>query len=165
MTRDGPAVRLQGVTKRFGGRPAVSDFDLEVPRGVIYGLLGPNGSGKTTTIRMMMGILRPDEGSVALFGADPDLARRGRVGYLPEERGVYKKMRCLDLLIFLAEIRGVRRTEARQRALEWLERLELLEWAHQKVEDLSILAGERLVVPLSLGDHQIGPPEKGSEAL
>jgi ABC-2 type transport system ATP-binding protein len=133
----GPAVRLEHVTKRFGHRNAVSDLTLEVPRGVICGLLGPNGSGKTTTIRMIMGILRPDEGSVALFGGDPTATRRTKLGYLPEERGVYKKMKCLDFITFLAEIRGVPRPEGRRRGLAWLERLGLRDWADKKVEDLS----------------------------
>jgi ABC-2 type transport system ATP-binding protein len=137
MTQNGLAIRLRGVTKSFGRRTAVSDLDLEVPRGVIYGLLGPNGSGKTTTIRMIMGILHPDVGTVSLFGGDPDLTRRAKVGYLPEERGVYRKMKCLDLLVFLGEIRGVPRAEARRRGLAWLERLGLPEWADRKVEDLS----------------------------
>jgi ABC-2 type transport system ATP-binding protein len=137
MSDSGYAVRLEGVTKRFGKHTAVSELDLEVPRGVIYGLLGPNGSGKTTTIRMIMGILHPDEGKVSLFGADADDVRRKRVGYLPEERGVYRKMKCLDLVVFLAEIRGVPRAEGRRRALHWLERLGLPEWADKKVEDLS----------------------------
>ena len=92
MSDDGFAVRLDGVTKKFGKHTAVDSFDFEVPRGVICGLLGPNGSGKTTSIRMIMGILGPDEGSVSLFGEDPDVTRRTKVGYLPEERGVYKKM-------------------------------------------------------------------------
>jgi len=131
------AVRLQGVTKRFGKHTAVEDFDFEVPRGVICGLLGPNGSGKTTSIRMIMGILNPDEGSVSLFGADPDLTRRTKVGYLPEERGVYKKMKCLELIMFLGEIRGVKRAEGRRRGGVWMERLGLSEWADKKVEDLS----------------------------
>ena len=137
MSDNGFAIRLEGVTKRFGKHTAVEDFDFEVPKGVICGLLGPNGSGKTTTIRMIMGILHPDEGSVSLFGADPDTTRRTKVGYLPEERGVYKKMQCLDLIMFLGEIRGVRRPEGRRRGLEWLERLGLEEWADKKVEDLS----------------------------
>ncbi|MDP2954926.1 MAG: ATP-binding cassette domain-containing protein [Longimicrobiales bacterium] len=137
MSDNGYAVRLEGVTKRFGKYTAVSALDLEVPRGVIYGLLGPNGSGKTTTIRMIMGILHPDEGRVSLFGADADEVRRKRVGYLPEERGVYRKMKCLDLVVFLAEIRGIPRGEGRKRALYWLERLGLPEWAEKKVEDLS----------------------------
>ena len=137
MSDNAVAVRLEGVTKRFGKHTAVSSLDLAVPRGVIYGLLGPNGSGKTTSIRMIMGILHPDEGSVALLGGQADQVRRSKVGYLPEERGVYKKMKCLDLVVFLGEIRGVRRGEARKRGLAWLERLGLGEWADKKVEDLS----------------------------
>ena len=132
-----PAVRLSGATKTFGTHTAVSDFDLEIPKGSIYGLLGPNGSGKTTTIRMIMGILLPDEGSVELFGGVPDFARRSRVGYLPEERGVYEKMKVVDQLVFLGEIRGLERWRVRQRAMEWLERLGLKEWALKKVRDLS----------------------------
>ncbi len=132
-----PAVRLKGVTKRFGKHTAVSSLDLEIPSGSIYGLLGPNGSGKTTTIRMIMGILLPDEGHVTLFDGDPDETRRKSVGYLPEERGVYRKMKVVELLVFLGEIRGVRRSEGRRRALEWLERLGLADWAEHKVEDLS----------------------------
>lgn len=137
MTDNGFAIRLRGVTKRFGKHTAVDDFDFEVPRGVICGLLGPNGSGKTTSIRMIMGILHPDEGTVELFGENPDRTRREKVGYLPEERGVYKKMKCIDLIIFLAEIRGVSRTEGRRRAGVWLERLGLSQWSDKKVEDLS----------------------------
>jgi ABC-2 type transport system ATP-binding protein len=134
---DGPAVRITQVTKRFGAHTAVSSLDLEIPAGSIYGLLGPNGSGKTTTIRMIMGILLPDEGRVALFDGDPDEARRKSVGYLPEERGVYRKMKVLDLLVFLGEIRGLPRAEGRRRAGEWLDRLGLEGWADHRVEDLS----------------------------
>jgi ABC-2 type transport system ATP-binding protein len=86
---------------------------------------------------MIMGILHPDEGSVSLFGSDPDVTRRTKVGYLPEERGVYKKMKCIDLLVFLAEIRGIRRAEGRKKAGVWLERLGLSEWSDKRVEDLS----------------------------
>jgi len=131
------AVRLDGVWKRFGSHNAVSDLSLDVPRGSIFGLLGPNGSGKTTTIRMIMGILHPDVGTVRLFGEKPDLGRRTRVGYLPEERGVYRKMRVMDLLVFLAEIRRIPRPEGRRRAAVWLDRLELGAWADRRVEDLS----------------------------
>ena len=134
---DGYAVRLEGVTKRYSGHTAVDHLDLEIPRGSIYGLLGPNGSGKTTSIRMIMGILLPDEGRVTLFGADPAQTRRQRVGYLPEERGVYKKMRVLELLVFLAEIRGVPRKVGRGRAGDWLDRLQLAGWADRRLEDLS----------------------------
>ena len=137
MNDTGFAIRLQGVTKRFGKHTAVEGFDFEVPRGSICGLLGPNGSGKTTTIRMIMGILHPDEGSVELFGANPDVTRRTKVGYLPEERGVYRKMKCIEFVTFLGEIRGVRRAEGKRRGLAWLERLGLSEWADKKIEDLS----------------------------
>ena len=133
----GVAVRLEGVTKRFSGHTAVDRLDLEIPRGSIYGLLGPNGSGKTTSIRMIMGILLPDEGRVSLFGADPSQSRRQKVGYLPEERGVYKKMTVIELLAFLAEIRGVPRKLAKERAGLWLERLELSAWTGRRLEDLS----------------------------
>ena len=92
---NGFAVRLSGVTKQFGKHTAVSGLDLEVPKGVVCGLLGPNGSGKTTTIRMIMGILIPDSGTVDLLGHDPSDTRRRLVGYLPEERGVYRKMKVL----------------------------------------------------------------------
>ncbi len=132
-----PAVRLVGVTKSFGAHTAVSDLDLEIPRGAILGLLGPNGSGKTTTIRMMMAILLPDRGTVELFGGFPDFTRRSRVGYLPEERGVYEKMKVLEQLVFLGEIRGLDRRIVRRRAMEWLERLGLGEWAAKKVQALS----------------------------
>lgn len=131
------AVRLHGVTKRFGNHTAVDHLDLEVPQGSIYGLLGPNGSGKTTSIRMIMGILHPDQGQVELFGTDPDETRRRHVGYLPEERGLYRKMKVLDVLVFMGEIRGVASGEARRRAGDWLDRLGLPEWADRRVEDLS----------------------------
>ena len=137
MTQNGTAVRLSGVRKTFGAHTAVADLDLTIEPGTIYGLLGPNGSGKTTTIRMMMGILLPDSGSVELFGGPPDFGRRSRVGYLPEERGVYEKMKVLDQLVFFGEIRGLARSLARTRAEEWLDRLGLGDWASKKVQALS----------------------------
>ncbi|MEQ9401327.1 MAG: ATP-binding cassette domain-containing protein [Longimicrobiales bacterium] len=137
MNDTGYAVRLERVSKRFGKHTAVSDLDLEIPRGSIYGLLGPNGSGKTTSIRMIMGILHPDEGQVRLFGSDPDRTRRENVGYLPEERGVYKKMKVLEYLMFMAEIRGVARSEGKKRGSAWLGRLGLEAWVDKRVEDLS----------------------------
>jgi ABC-2 type transport system ATP-binding protein len=133
-----PIVEVNGVTKRFAGHVAVHDLTLNIPRGAVYGLLGPNGAGKTTTIRMIMSIILPDEGRIALFGgrgSGKDLSHR--IGYLPEERGLYKKMRVLDLLVFLAEIKGVPRTQARRSAQEWLDRLELGDWALKKADALS----------------------------
>jgi ABC-2 type transport system ATP-binding protein len=134
---NGIPIRLLGVTKRFGTHTAVSSLDLEIPRGTVYGLLGPNGSGKTTTIRMIMGILLPDEGELELLGGPPGVQQNARVGYLPEERGVYRKMKVRDLLVFLGEIRGLSRGEARRRATDWLERLDLGEWADKRTQDLS----------------------------
>jgi ABC-2 type transport system ATP-binding protein len=116
----------------------VSDLSLSVPRGAVYGLLGPNGAGKTTTIRMTMNIIIPDEGRVRLFG--DDLGGRhhsARIGYLPEERGLYKKMKVRDTLIFLAETKGVPRAAAAQKADHWLERLDLGDWRLRKIEELS----------------------------
>jgi ABC-2 type transport system ATP-binding protein len=127
------------VTKRFSGHTAVDGLSLEVPPGVIYGLLGPNGAGKSTTIRMIMGIYEPDTGAVRLFGGAGAGAGdvSARIGYLPEERGLYPKMKVLDVLLFLAEMRGLDRRQARPKALEWLERLGLKDWTLRKVNELS----------------------------
>lgn len=131
-------VVVDRVTKRFAGHTAVDALSLSVPSGIIYGLLGPNGAGKTTTIRMIMDIYEPDDGAVRLFN---DVAggrtHSARIGYLPEERGLYPKMRVLDVLVFLAETKGVARRAARAKALEWLDRLGLADWRLRKVSDLS----------------------------
>ena len=126
------------VTKRFAGHTAVDSLSIDVPSGVIYGLLGPNGAGKTTMIRMVMNILIPDEGTIRLFGTEgTGHDHSARIGFLPEERGLYPKMRVLDVLVFLAEAKGVERRAARSRALEWLDRLGLGDWRLRKVADLS----------------------------
>jgi ABC-2 type transport system ATP-binding protein len=131
-------LKLEGVTKRFSGHTAVRDLSLEVPRGGIFGLLGPNGAGKTTTIRMIMNILIPDEGRVLLFGKEASGRDQSeRIGFLPEERGLYKKMKVLDHLVFLGEAKGVSRRLAATKAREWLDRLGIGDWANRKVEDLS----------------------------
>jgi ABC-2 type transport system ATP-binding protein len=131
-------LRLEGVTKRFAGHTAVNTLSLEVPRGGIFGLLGPNGAGKTTTIRMIMNILVPDQGRVILFNQERSGRDQSeRVGYLPEERGLYKKMKVLDHLIFLGEAKGVSRRLAGDKARDWLERLGIADWTNRKVEDLS----------------------------
>lgn len=114
------------------------ELTLNVPRGAVYGLLGPNGAGKTTTLRMIMSIILPDEGRIVLFGesgSGQDLSQR--IGYLPEERGLYRKMKVLDLLVFLAEIKGVDRRVARRSGRDWLERLGLADWTEKKIDDLS----------------------------
>ncbi len=133
-----PSVSIEAVTKRFSGHTAVNRLSMEVSAGGIFGLLGPNGAGKSTTIRLIMGILEPDDGQVVLFGSPhSSRALSQRIGYLPEERGLYKKMKVLDHLIFLGETKGIGRADARKRAQSWLERLGVSDWAQKKVEDLS----------------------------
>jgi ABC-2 type transport system ATP-binding protein len=129
---------VEGATKRFAGHTAVRQLSMAVPRGGIFGLLGPNGAGKSTTIRMIMNILMPDEGRISVLGV-PSASRSlsHRIGYLPEERGLYPKMRVLDQLTFLGEAKGIRRGDARSKASQWLERLGLADWAAKKVQDLS----------------------------
>ena len=130
-------LRLEHVTKRFSGHTAVHDLSMEVPAGGVFGLLGPNGAGKTTTIRMITSILTPDEGAVSLFGQPADRSLSNRIGFLPEERGLYQRMPVLQQLVFLGETKGLSRGEARQRARQWLDRLGLSDWAERKVQDLS----------------------------
>src|SRR5258707_13006900 len=125
------------ITKRFSGHTAVDGLSLTVPPGVIYGLLGPNGAGKSPAIRMIMGIYVPDEGSVSVLGGSGGLEQSERIGYLPEERGLYPKMRVLDVLLFLAEMKGIDRRTARPKALAWLDRLGLGDWKLRKVNELS----------------------------
>src|SRR5712692_3140032 len=129
------AIEIQGVTKTFGEHIAVNDLSLEVPDGSIYGFIGPNGSGKTTTLRMIMRILHPDSGAIHVLGEESLGAASDRVGYLPEERGLYKQMKVRDILRFYAELKGFRRSKASIDA--WLERLGLADWADKKVEALS----------------------------
>jgi len=132
-----PAIRLQGIQKRFGKKAAVRDLDLEVPVGSIYGLIGPNGAGKTTTIRIILDIIGPDSGTVAIFGTEDVVSQRERIGYLPEERGLYAKMTVLEHLIFFAQLRGMTRSDARREATAGLERVGLAERMNDKVETLS----------------------------
>ncbi len=132
-----PALRTDSLVKEFDGVVAVNSLDLEVRAGAVFGLLGPNGSGKTTTIRACIGIYSPDGGSVSLLGSDDPLAVRDRVGYLPEDRGLYPKMQVREQLAFLGSIRGLRRGVANKRAGEWLERLELGDRGKSLTNDLS----------------------------
>jgi ABC-2 type transport system ATP-binding protein len=128
---------IENVTKRYEGHTAVDDLTVIIEPGVIYGLLGPNGAGKTTTIRMTMGIIQPDEGKIEIFGETFSESLKERIGYLPEERGLYRKMKVLDHIIFLAEIKGVPAKTAAERATRWLERVELGDWIDKPVEALS----------------------------
>jgi len=132
------AVSLKEVSKRYGEFVAVDKVSFEVETGVIYGILGPNGAGKTTTLRMMNNILMPDEGSIELFGSLPPGRRAAvRIGYLPEERGLYPKMRVAETLQFFGELRGLSARDAKKRAAEWLERLQIARWGKSRVQELS----------------------------
>jgi len=128
-------IELSGVTKTFGQVAAVDNLSLEVPKGSIYGFIGPNGSGKTTTIRMIMKIMYPDGGSLKINGREHDSQRLKNVGYLPEERGLYKKMKLGDLLQFHGELNNGK--DLKSRIDSWLERLDLKEYKDKKVETLS----------------------------
>jgi ABC-2 type transport system ATP-binding protein len=129
-------LEVNNLVKRYDNFNAVDDLSFEVYQGDVFGLLGPNGAGKTTTIRTIMDILKPDAGTVSVLGQPPGAAR-SRIGYLPEERGLYRDLKVLDVLIYLAELKGTSRATAHQRALTWLERVELADWAERKVKDLS----------------------------
>ncbi len=129
------AVQLDHVTKTFGQHTAVSDLSLTVPEGTIYGFIGPNGSGKTTTLRMIMRIFHPDSGTITVLGEHSLRAANDRVGYLPEERGLYKKMKVREILRFYAALKGLR--DSRAAIDNWLERMGLTAWADKRVDALS----------------------------
>ena len=131
------AVRLSGVTKTFGATVAVKDLELAVPRGGLWGFIGPNGAGKTTTIRMIMAILFPDRGSIEVLGRATALEAKDRIGYLPEERGVYKKMRVGAFLAYMARLKGHDGDGVRRRVREWLERVGLGNVEKARCEELS----------------------------
>ncbi|MEW5795442.1 MAG: ATP-binding cassette domain-containing protein [Candidatus Zixiibacteriota bacterium] len=130
-------LRLEGITKRYDGKTAVENLSMEVPRGCIYGMIGPNGAGKTTTIRMVMDVIAPDSGRILIDGKVPDGSFRDRVGYLPEERGLYKKMTLREVMTYLAELKGYPRGKINRSVGPWLERMGLREYELKKVEELS----------------------------
>jgi ABC-2 type transport system ATP-binding protein len=136
------AIDIRNVVKRYEEHVAVRDLSLQVPQGAVYGLLGPNGAGKTTTIRMILNIIIPDSGSISLFGqSHVSEGMTNRIGYLPEERGLYKKMQVRRVLKFLAELKGVPPKVADKRIETWLERFELKtaakDWGTSKIDELS----------------------------
>lgn len=131
------SIELTGVTKSFGKFRAVDELSFSVPPGSMFGLLGPNGAGKTTTIRMIMDITAPDSGEIRILGRRMDRALQNRIGYLPEERGLYRRMRVIDHLYFLAALKEVDRDTARKRIDGWLDKMELRPWLNKKVEALS----------------------------
>jgi ABC-2 type transport system ATP-binding protein len=131
------AIAVEHVTKRFDTVEAVSDLSLHVEQGAVFGLLGPNGAGKTTSLRMIMYILAPDEGSIQVLGQPASARTQDQIGYLPEERGLYARMKVRDVLVFLGALKGLSEAEASARAHDWLERLGLAAWSEKKINDLS----------------------------
>jgi ABC-2 type transport system ATP-binding protein len=134
---EGSLIELAHICKSYGDFAAVRDVSLAVEPGMILGLLGPNGAGKTSTIRMIMDVIAPDRGEILFFGRARQEGDLRRVGYLPEERGLYQKMSVGEQLLFFARLRGLPRREARGRIDAWLERVGLAEWKERKVEELS----------------------------
>ncbi len=132
------ALVVHDVVKRFGNHVAVDGVSFEIPRGVVYGILGPNGAGKTTTLRMINDIIAPDAGEITIMdGLKPGREAAGHIGYLPEERGLYPKMKVVEMIEFMGELRGLKISEARLRAGKWLDRLGLAAWTKNRVQDLS----------------------------
>jgi len=132
-----PVVELAGVTKAYESKVAVKDLSLSIEAGQMFGLLGPNGAGKTSSIRMMMGITIPDSGSIRLFEEPFDRKSLERVGYLPEERGLYKKMKVIDQLVFFGRLHGLTTAESHKRAVSWAGRMEIAGSLDKKTEELS----------------------------
>jgi len=130
-------IEVENLVKHYAHVRAVDGVSFHVGQGEIFGLLGPNGAGKTTIIRMIMDILRPDSGSILLFGQPVGEASKAHIGYLPEERGLYKNYKLLECLVYLAVLKGLPRSEAKRRALALLERVDLAEYAGRKIKELS----------------------------
>jgi ABC-2 type transport system ATP-binding protein len=132
-----PVVELAGVTKAYENKVAVNNLSLSIDAGQMFGLLGPNGAGKTSSIRMMMGITIPDSGRVSLFEKPFERKSLERVGYLPEERGLYKKMKVMDQLVFFGQLHGLQAAESRRRAIAWASRMEIADALQKKTDELS----------------------------
>ena len=132
-----PVVELAGVTKAYENKIAVNNLSLSIDAGQMFGLLGPNGAGKTSSIRMMMGITIPDSGQINLFGKPFERKSLDHVGYLPEERGLYKKMKVIEQLVFFGRLHGLAADEARKRGTAWAERMEIADSLNKKTEELS----------------------------
>src|SRR4026208_379093 len=137
MAANETTVKLDRVSKSFGEFTAVSELSLDARAGRVFGLLGPNGAGKTTTIRMIVNITAPDTGTIKLFGGKINAALQDRIGYLPEERGLYRRMRIADQLRFFAEIKNVRGREIEKKIDDWLARVKLPEWKYKRSMELS----------------------------
>lgn len=128
---------IQNVTKRYARHTAVDNLSLEIPKGIIFGMLGPNGAGKTSLIRMITTITAPDEGQILLDGERLDERTPDRIGYLPEERGLYKKMKVGEQLLYLAQLKGLSKKDAQREIDFWVKRFDIADWWEKKIEDLS----------------------------
>lgn len=140
------ALELRDITKCFGDFTAVDELSLSIPKGSIYGFLGPNGAGKTTTIRMIMSIIYPDAGSISVLGHPNSEDIKDRLGYLPEEKGLYKKMKTLDIVTYFGTLKGLSIREARRRAKRLLERYGLGDWLNRRCEALSKGMGQKVQI-------------------
>lgn len=130
-------LKVENIVKSFGDYKAVNDVSFQVEKQKVFGLLGPNGAGKTTTIRMINNILIPDTGIITIFGEKLSEDSQNRMGYLPEERGLYKKIKVLEQLIYFGQLKGMKRFEASQQAKKWLKQLDAAEWENKKIQELS----------------------------
>lgn len=130
-------IEVKGISKSFGDTKAVQNVSFKVTKGRIFGLLGPNGAGKTTAIRMINHILIPDEGSITINGHEASPETQSMIGYMPEERGLYKKMKVGEQLLYLAQLKGLTKSEAKKAVRHWLERFEAIDWIDKKVGELS----------------------------
>jgi ABC-2 type transport system ATP-binding protein len=146
----GAALELQNVSKYYGDFKAVNDVSFSLEPGRIYGFLGPNGAGKTTTIRMILDIVRPSSGSIKVLGASSALKVRDQLGYLPEEKGLYKKMKAWSVIAYFATLKGMSRSAAKRRAHELLERYGLKDFAEKKTDALSKGMGQKVQVLASI---------------
>jgi len=130
-------LQVERIVKTFGDYKAVNEVSFEVDNGKVFGLLGPNGAGKTTTIRMINNILIPDTGNINIFGQKLQRNAQNRMGYLPEERGLYKKIKVIEQLIYFGQLKGMTRIKASTQARKWLASLDAAEWENKKIQELS----------------------------
>lgn len=137
-------ISIRGLRKQFDQHVASNNIDLDIPKGAIFGLLGPNGAGKTTLIRMITGIIQADSGSILFNGEALHFGLTSKIGYMPEERGLYKKMKVYEQLVYLGTLRGLSVSEAQRKTTAWLEKLQITDWKNRKVEELSKGMGQKI---------------------
>lgn len=137
MKQTDKAIEVNHISKSYGSFKAVDDLSFEVYRGEVFAMLGPNGAGKSTSIRMIIDILKPDTGTIAVLGGPLDDARKDRIGYLPEERGMYRSVPVIEMMVYLGTLKGMASADAHSRSMAYLQQLDLADYAHKKVSELS----------------------------